>query len=52
MREIIFRGKRLDNGEITQDGEIAKMYKNICSGRCEVLGNIHDNPELLERRLE
>ena len=36
------------NGEITQDGEVAKMYKNICSGRCEVIGNIHDNQELLE----
>ncbi len=34
--------------EITQDREVAKMYKNICSGRCEVIGNIHDNPELLE----
>lgn len=27
MREILFRGKRIDNGE--------------------VIGNIHDNPELL-----
>lgn len=36
------------NGVTTQDGETAKMYKNICSGRCEVIGNIHDNPELLE----
>ena len=36
------------DGEITQDGEVAKMYKNICSGRCEVIGTIHDNPELVE----
>lgn len=36
------------NGEITQHNERAKMYKNICSGRCEVIGTIHDNPELLE----
>ena len=36
------------NGETVQDGETAKMYKNICSGRCEVIGNIHDHPELLE----
>ena len=36
------------NGEITEDGEVAKMYKNICSGRCEVIGTIHDNPELVE----
>ena len=37
------------NGETTQDGETAKMYKNICSGRCEVIGNIHDNPELMHK---
>ena len=36
------------DGEVTQHGERAKMYKNVCSGRCEVIGNIHDNPELLE----
>ena len=36
------------DGEITQHGEKAKMYKPVCSSRCEVIGNIHDNPELLE----
>lgn len=36
------------NGEITQHNERVKMYKNICSRRCEVIGTIHDNPELLE----
>ena len=36
------------NGETTQHGERARMYKTVCSGRCEVIGNIHDNPELLE----
>ena len=38
------------NGEITQDKEVAKMYKPICSGRCEIIGNIHDSPELLEAK--
>lgn len=36
------------NGETTQHGERARMYKTVCSGRCEIIGNIHDNPELLE----
>lgn len=39
---------RAVNGDTTQDGEVVKMYKNICQGRCEVIGTIHDNPELLE----
>ena len=36
MREILFRGKRRDN-EIDA----------TCFGLCEVIGNIHDNPELI-----
>lgn len=36
------------DGEITHQRERVRMYKNVCSGRCEVIGNIHDNPELLE----
>lgn len=36
------------DGEVVHHGEKSKMYKPVCSGRCEVIGNIHDNPELLE----
>ena len=36
MREILFKGKRVDNGE-WGDG-----YLGV-----EVIGNIYDNPELL-----
>lgn len=36
------------DGEVTQHGEKARMYKPVCSGRCEVIGNINDDPELLE----
>lgn len=36
------------NGEVTEHGEIARMYKAVCSSRCEVIGSIHDNPELVK----
>lgn len=39
---------RETNGEVTEHGVVARMYKPVCSCRCEVIGNIHDNPELLE----
>jgi len=35
-------------GEIEQDLVKTKMYKAVVSYRCEIIGNIHDNPELLE----
>jgi hypothetical protein len=68
MREIKFRGKRVDNGEwvygyfaidtdIKSNCIIERIYWD-CEGcsdqyvrngnRVEVIGNIHDNPELLE----
>jgi uncharacterized phage protein (TIGR01671 family) len=39
---------RETNGEVTEHGVVARMYKPVCSCRCEVIGNIHDNPELWE----
>ena len=36
------------NGDVTEHKQPTKMYKNVCSRRCEVIGNIHDNPELLK----
>lgn len=40
MREIKFRGKRIDNGECL---EYAKAACEV-----EIIGNIFDNPELSE----
>lgn len=45
MREILFRGKRVDNGEKSMRKE------NLCAfvvSVVEIIGNIHDNPELLD----
>lgn len=36
------------NGEIEKNFEKTKMYKGVCQYRCEVIGNIFDNPELLK----
>lgn len=35
------------NGEIEKNFEKTKMYKGVCQYRCEVIGNIFDNPELI-----
>ena len=36
------------NCEVTKGYEKTKMCKNLISYRCEILGNIYDNPLLLE----
>ena len=43
---------RKTDGEVDISGKKLKMYKEVCSGRCEIIGNIHDNPELLLERKE
>lgn len=42
MREILFRGKSI-HGEW-----VIASFIDISASNCEVIGNIHDNPELLE----
>ena len=39
------------DGDIAKEYEKTKMCKNIVSYRCEVIGNIYDNSELLEAGL-
>lgn len=36
------------NGEIEKNFEKVKMYKGVCQYRCEVIGNIFDNADLLQ----
>jgi uncharacterized phage protein (TIGR01671 family) len=36
------------NGEVVDGFVNTKVYKNIAAYRSEVIGNIHENPELLE----
>ena len=43
MREILFKAKRIDNGEMADGCEDCLLYR-----KTEVIGNIFDNPELLE----
>ncbi len=38
------------NCEVTKEYEKSKMCKNLISYRCEILGNIYDNPLLLEEK--
>ena len=63
MREILFRGKRIDNGEwvegaympyyySTRYGKVAAIFTNDKDSHYkktkQTIGNIYDNPELLE----
>ena len=51
MREILFRGKRTDNHQWVILGKSEFwdfLQPNLKC--CEVIGNIHDNPELLESK--
>lgn len=41
MREILFRGKRIDNGEMGSRVFTASLENGV-----EVIGNVYDNPEL------
>lgn len=47
MREILFKAKRIDNGEW-----VVGQYVNTCwAKKSVVIGNIFDNPELLQEEL-
>ncbi len=48
MREILFRGKRIDNREWTEGSLLKVSLTGFANTSIEIIGNIHDNPELLE----
>lgn len=49
MREILFRGKRVDNGELVV-GNSVLFFKDTTKIYMEVIGNIYDSPELLRSK--
>jgi hypothetical protein len=49
MREIKFRGKLCHSGIWVYGNNTFESIKNKCWSVFEVLGNIHDNQELLKK---
>lgn len=48
MRRVLYRAKRKDNGgRILSSFDTVASYDGIL--RDEIIGNIHDNPELKEK---